>query len=39
MTYYRLTFKDGSHSAWTTNKALVEKDAKFFHATIETKEV
>lgn len=39
MTYYRLIFRDGSHGAWTTNRIEVEEDAKFFHATIEIKEV
>lgn len=39
MTCYRLIFRDGSHGAWTTNKAEVEENAKFFHAMIETWEV
>ena len=36
---YRLIFKDGSHSAWSTDKASVEESAKFFNARIETWEV
>ena len=37
MELYRLVFKDGRHSAWSLNKERVEKDARFFHATVETK--
>lgn len=36
---YRLRFRNGSRSAWTTNKEMIEKDAKFFRAEIETWEV
>ena len=32
---YRLVFKNGTHSAWTTDKERIEKDAKFFRAKIE----
>lgn len=35
MTYYRLVFKDGTHSAWSTNYELIKEDAKFFNVTIE----
>ena len=37
MTMYRLIFKDGTHGAWTADKAEAEKNAKFFHARIEEK--
>ena len=36
---YRLIFRDGSHSAWSTDKARIEEDAKFFRARIEVWEV
>ena len=36
---YRLRFRDGSHGAWTTDKEMIEKDAEFFRAKIETWEV
>lgn len=36
---YRLIFKDGTHSAWTTDKKFIEENAKFFSAKIETWEV
>lgn len=35
MTRYRLRFKDGSVSAWSSNKEEVEENAKFFKAEIE----
>lgn len=39
MTYYRLVFKDGAHSAWTTDYEMIQEDAKFFGATIEKWEI
>ena len=36
---FRLVFKNGTHGAWTTDKARIEQDAKFFNATIEEWEV
>ena len=36
---YRLIFKDGSHSAWSTDKEWVVENAKFFRADIEVWEV
>jgi hypothetical protein len=33
---YRLIYKNGTHSAWTTNKAQIEESAQFFNAKIET---
>ena len=36
---YRLIFKDGSYSAWTTDKEQIVEDAKFFRADIEVWEV
>lgn len=35
-TWYRLVFKNGTHSAWSRDKESIEKDAKFFRARIET---
>jgi hypothetical protein len=37
ITYYRLVYKDGSVGAWNKDKEWVEECAKFFRATIETK--
>ena len=36
---YRLVYRDGSHGAWSTDKARIEESAKFFGARIETWEV
>ena len=36
---YRLVFRDGSHSAWTSDKKSIEESAKFFRARIEEWEV
>lgn len=36
---YRLVFRDGSHSAWTTDKERITKNAKFFGVDIEVWEV
>lgn len=36
--YYRLVFKNGSHSAWTTDLERLKKDAKFFNAKIEKRD-
>jgi len=37
MEMYRLVFKNGRHGAWSLNKDRVERDAKLFNATVETK--
>ena len=36
ITRYRLIYRDGSCGAWTTDKEMIEENAKFFHARIET---
>lgn len=35
-TYYRLIFKDGTHSAWNRDYEFVKENAEFFGAEIET---
>ena len=37
MTMYRVIYKDGTHGAWTANKAEAEENAKFFRGKVETK--
>ena len=32
---YRLVFRDGSHSAWSTDLKRIQESAKFFRAEIE----
>lgn len=32
---YRLVFRDGSHSAWSTDLERIQESAKFFRAEIE----
>jgi len=41
MILYRLRFSDGSHGAWTMDKARIEENYKFFFplAKIETMEI
>ena len=36
---YRLVYKDGSHGAWSTDKARIEADAKILNARIEKWEI
>ena len=36
---YRVIYRNGSHSAWSTDKKAVEETAKFFHGTVEKWEV
>ena len=33
--FYRLVYKDGSHSAWTSDYEYITEMAKFFRAEIE----
>lgn len=37
-TLYRLVYRDGSHGAWSADLERVKADAKFFRATIESRE-
>lgn len=37
-TLYRLIFSDGSHGAWSDNLDRIKADARYFKATIESRE-
>ena len=37
--YYRLVFKDGGHSAWSSNYERMKEMANFFDAKIEKWEI
>ena len=37
MTMYRLRYKDGSLSAWSTNREWIEDCAKSFNAEVESR--
>lgn len=37
-TLYRLVYRDGSYGAWSADLERVKADAKFFRATIESRE-
>lgn len=35
MIFYRLSFKDGSFSGWTTNAEYITENAKYFKADVQ----